>query len=69
MNYFVRVPFKLVSQVASQKLFGKSKEYDSLQNDAIQYRDESKRQRFINLKLTGTPDKFNITLGKDKGKN
>lgn len=66
MEYFVRVPWKLVTQVAAQKLFGKSTEADSLQEDQIQYRDESKRTRFINLKISGTPDNYKIALGKDK---
>jgi hypothetical protein len=66
MEYFVRVPWKLVSQVASQKLFG-SKEENQNEEDEIQYRDESRRQRFINLKISGTPDTYKISLVKDKG--
>jgi hypothetical protein len=50
MEYYVRVPWKLVSQVAAQKLFGK-KEYNQTSEDEIQYRDETKRYRFINLKI------------------
>jgi hypothetical protein len=65
MEYFVRIPLKLVTQVAAQKLFGKNVEPDSLKEDQIQYRDETKRTRFINLKLSGTPDNYKITLGKD----
>lgn len=42
MEYYVRVPWKLVTQVATQKLFGK--EGDNIPEDEIQYRDESKRQ-------------------------
>jgi hypothetical protein len=66
MEYYVRVPWKLVTQAAAQKLFGKEQVVDSLRNDEIQYRDESKRQRFINIKLTGTPDQYKISLGKAK---
>ncbi|MCW5910846.1 MAG: membrane biogenesis protein [Cyclobacteriaceae bacterium] len=68
MEYFVRVPLKLVTRVAAQKLFGKDNAPDSLQEDQIQYRDESKRVRFINLKISGTPDDYKIALGKDKNK-
>ncbi|MBX2893894.1 MAG: AsmA family protein [Cyclobacteriaceae bacterium] len=66
MEYFVRVPWKLVTQAAAQKLFGKQQAVDSLQDDAIQYRDPTKRQRFINIKLSGTPEAYKISLGKDK---
>lgn len=66
MEYFVRIPLKLVTQVAAQKLFGKNVEPDSLKEDQIQYRDDTKRTRFINLKLSGTPDNYKIALGKDK---
>jgi hypothetical protein len=66
MEYFVRVPLKLVTRVAAQKLFGKEQALDSLREDEIQYRDDSKRQRFINLKLSGTSDNYKIGLGKDK---
>jgi len=65
MEYYVRVPLKLVTQVASQKLFGNKNEGDNGE-DEIQYRDETKRQRFINLKISGTPDMYKISLGKDK---
>ncbi len=64
MEYYVRVPWKLVTQVATQKLFGK--EGDTNPEDEIQYRDESRRQRFVNLKISGTPDTYKISLAKDK---
>jgi len=66
MEYFVRIPLKLVTQVGMQKLFGKKEEIDPDQEDAIQYRDETKNIRFINLKITGTPDNYKISIGKDK---
>jgi hypothetical protein len=64
MEYYVRVPWKLVTQVATQKLFGK--EGDHQPEDEIQYRDDSRRQRFVNLKISGTPDAYKISLAKDK---
>ena len=66
MEYYVRVPLKLVTRVGMQKLFGKKEEIDPDQIDAIQYRDESKNIWFINLKITGTPDNYKITLSKEK---
>jgi hypothetical protein len=65
MEYYVRVPFKLVTEVAAQKLFGNREEKQN-DEDEIQYRDKSRRQRFINLKISGTPDTYKITLAKDK---
>jgi hypothetical protein len=65
MEYYLRIPLKLVTQVGMTKLFGK-KDDASNQEDEIQYRDESKRIRFVNLKLSGTPDNYKISLGKDK---
>lgn len=55
---------KLAIQAATQKLFGK--EGDNNAEDEIQYRDESRRQRFVNLKISGTPDTYKISLVKDK---
>jgi len=55
----------LVTQVGKTKLF--DKENQPAGDDEIQYRDQSKRIRFLNLKLTGTPENYKISLGKDKG--
>jgi hypothetical protein len=66
MEYYIRVPLKLVTQVAMQKLFGEKKEIDSEVEDEIQYKDETKRIRFINLKISGTPENYKISLQKDK---
>ncbi len=74
MEYYIRVPLKLVTGVAKQKLFGskKDEEIDLEKEDEIIYKDESKRIRYVNLKLTGSSEKYNISLEKDrklKGKN
>ncbi len=66
MEYFVRVPLKLVTQAGMQKLFGTKKELDPEKEDEIQYMDENKRIRFVNLRIVGTPDSYKISLGKDK---
>lgn len=64
MEYFMRIPFKVVTRAAFQKLFaGKNKNTDN-QVDEIQYRDETKKTRFINVKVSGTPDDYDIALGK-----
>jgi hypothetical protein len=71
MEYYFKVPLKLVSNAAWQKLFGKKKTIsDSTHIDAIQYKDNDRKQWYVNLKLEGTPEDYNISLGrkkKDKG--
>jgi len=67
MEYYLRIPLKLVTQVGFHKLFGKKQEdVDPDQVDAIEYRNMDKRVRFMNLKITGTPDNYKIGLGKPK---
>jgi hypothetical protein len=68
MDYFIRIPLGLVTSVGFKSLFGgKSKsEVDPDQEDAIVYRDDNKRVRFVNVNMKGTPDDYKISLGKDK---
>jgi len=67
MEYYVRIPLKLVTQVGFRMLFGKKQEeVDPDQVDAIEYRDTNKRVRFMNLRITGTPDDYKVGLGKAK---
>ena len=67
MEYYLRIPLKMVTQVAFKKLFGKKQEeVNPDQVDAIQYRDKDKKIHFINLKITGTPDDYKMGLGKSK---
>lgn len=64
MDCLFRVPLKLVTGVARQKLFGGSKEneIDPEQEDEIQYKDDSKKIKYVNLKLTGNSENYKITL-------
>lgn len=68
MEYYVRIPLKMVTQVGFRMLFGgkKQEEVDPDQVDAIQYRDMDKRVRFMNLRISGTPDDYKVGLGKAK---
>ncbi|HXB31111.1 MAG TPA: AsmA-like C-terminal region-containing protein [Puia sp.] len=67
MEYYLRIPLKLVTQAGFRKLFGKKQEdVDPDQEDAIEYRDKDKKIHFINLKITGTPDDYKMALGKAK---
>ncbi len=65
MEYFLRIPLKLVTQAGFHMLFGKKKEeVDPDQVDAIEYRDKDKKFRCMNVKITGTPDDYKVALGK-----
>lgn len=65
MEYYLRIPWKMVTQAASSKLFGKkAEEVDPDQVDAIQYSDPQKKIKYVNIKIVGTADDFEISLGK-----
>jgi len=67
MEYFLRIPLKMVTNVGFRMLFGKKEEdVDPDQVDAIQYRNMDKRVRFVNLKISGTPDDYKVSLSKAK---
>ncbi len=68
MAYFVRVPLKMVTQVAFRKLFGgKGKEeVDPDQIDEIDTIGDLNKVRFLNIRITGTPEDYNIGLGREK---
>jgi hypothetical protein len=69
MEYYLRIPWKVVTQAGMQKLLGKADDQQDIeQEDEIQYMDDSKRIRFVNLKISGTPEKYQISLGKDKNR-
>lgn len=65
MNYFLRIPMKMVTQVGFQALFGRKQEEVNIdQVDAIEVRDKDKKVRFMSLNISGTPDKYKIALKK-----
>ncbi|WP_217606577.1 AsmA family protein [Chitinophaga sp. GbtcB8] len=67
MEYYLRIPMKMVTSVGFRMLFGKKQEeVDPDQVDAIEYRDKDKKVRFMNIKITGTPDNYKVGLGKGK---
>jgi hypothetical protein len=71
MEYYVRVPMKMVTKVGFTSLFKrKPEEVDLHQVDEIEYVDKEKKVAFMNLKVSGTPDgKFEVGLGKNKAKS
>jgi hypothetical protein len=67
MEYYVRVPMKMVTKVGLGALFSrKPEEVDMHQVDEIEYVDKDKKVAFMNLKVTGTSEGFKVGLGKDK---
>ncbi|HLP13249.1 MAG TPA: AsmA-like C-terminal region-containing protein [Flavobacteriales bacterium] len=67
MEYYFKIPWKMVTEAGSSKLFGKkTEEVDPGQVDAIQYADPEKKIRYVNIKLTGNAETYKISLGKDK---
>jgi hypothetical protein len=70
MEYYLRLPMKLVTQASWQKLFGRKESIpDSTHLDAIQYKNSDKKVWYVNLKLEGTPENYRVSLGRRaKGK-
>jgi len=68
MNYAVRVPLQLVTQAAWTKLFGgkRREETDPDQIDAIESVGDRNKIRYLNINISGTPDDYTISLGKEK---
>lgn len=65
MEYYLRIPFKMVTKAASSKLFGKNKEEVSEdQTDEIVYAGD--KQRYVNVKITSNESGYKFTLGKPK---
>lgn len=67
MDYYIRVPLKIVGKAAFNKLFkSKPKEISPEQEDELIIKDPEKRMRFINIRMLGKPDDFKISLKKNK---
>lgn len=67
MEYYMRIPVKMVTQVAFNSLFNrKPGTVDSTQVDQIEYLETARKGHFVNLKITGTPSDYKVALGKAK---
>lgn len=70
IDYYLRIPWKTARKAAWQKLFGSKK--DTLitkeQEDEIVEVDPNKNTKYLNLKVKGTTDEYEISLGKKKEK-
>jgi hypothetical protein len=67
MDYFVRIPWQLVSEVASNKLFGKSRK-EAETDDSAEWEEarSQKKRRFVNVRIKGNLDDYKVSLEKDE---
>jgi len=66
MEYAMRIPVKVVAKAGWKKLFSKKGQDNSGNVDDIEYRDFTRRTRFLNVVVSGTPDDYNVSIGKAK---
>jgi hypothetical protein len=68
MEYFVRVPLRMVTQVAWRKLFGgrSRQEVDPDQIDEIETVGDTSNIRFLNVRISGTPEEYTVNLGRKR---
>ena len=70
IDYFLRIPWKTVRKAAWRKLFGgkKNAEVNQEQIDEIVQVDPNRKTKYLNIKIVGTVDEYEISLGKKKDK-
>ncbi|BAO77022.1 AsmA family protein [Winogradskyella sp. PG-2] len=66
IDYYLRIPWKIVKKAALRKIFGGKKEIDSTKVEEIVKVDSKRKTRYLNLKVRGTVDDYKISLGKNK---
>ena len=69
MEYYIKVPLKLIVSSGFKSLFGKTKEEVDLdQEDEIEYLDPKKDKAHVNIKIVGNSENYNVSLGREKKK-
>lgn len=69
IDYYIRIPWKIIKQSAVYKLFGNKKEsVDASAEEEIIEKDLKRKTRYLNLRVKGTLDDFDIQLRKKKDK-
>ena len=65
-EYYLKVPWKMITQAGVTKLFGKKKEDDVNQEkeDEIIYSQEGEKVRYVNILITGDLEDYKIRLKK-----
>lgn len=64
MHYVVGVPWKMITQAASSKLF-RRKQSEAEESEEIQYR--KKNSKFVYVKISGDLENYKVSLGKKGG--
>lgn len=66
MEYYLRIPWKLIKQGARNRVFGSKKKKEKITEDEIIELDPNEKVRYLNLKITGNIDDYKIRPGKKK---
>jgi len=67
LDYYIRIPWKIINQGARYKLFGKKKTKEGeVNDDEILEKDLNKKTRYLNLRVKGTLDDYDIEMSKEK---
>jgi len=69
LEYYIRIPWKIIKQGVRYKLFGPKKvEEGDPETDEIIEKDPDKKTRYLNLRVIGTLDDYDIQLRKKRKK-
>ena len=69
IEYYVRIPWKIVKQAAKYKLFSNKKNKgNKIEEDEIIEVDPEKKIKYLNIKLHGNIDDFKVSMKKEKKK-
>ncbi|MBV6654947.1 MAG: hypothetical protein KI786_14380, partial [Mameliella sp.] len=67
LDYYVRIPWAIIKQGTRYKLFGSPKSKDEqVGEDAVTEADSDKKTRYLNLRVKGTLDDYDIQLRKKR---
>lgn len=70
MEYYLRIPWKMVANTAKSRLFGRKKEDENTEgesSDEIQYGYD--KTKYVNVKIVGDENGYKFSIGKDKNKS
>lgn len=69
LDYYIRIPWEIIMQGARQKIFSNNKTKDgAVEEDEIIEKDLNKKTRYLNLRVKGTLDDYDIQLRKKRNK-
>ena len=67
LEYYIRIPWKIIKQGARYKIFGSKKTKEGeIGDDEILENDPNKKTRYLNLRVKGTLDDYDIQLRKKR---